>query len=393
VFATILVAGGTASATTPVVTWNGSSFTQFDTGWFPASATNGVGFGDELEIHQGGANGDYPYDSELVWSNAGVFAGALGGGQGAPCYGTGCSGGESQDSALDLALAGDSSSSSTLFISMFGHNAAPVEDEPLPGIQYRTANWTGTGSVAWNNDLTDFVNAGQNTAGKTTSGAFEPTVAQANGLGSYATAFVEMHSGLTAGYPPFASSQLYYTVGYLNSNGHTVNWSSSPHTFPGTAGYHSSVAMWPMSATQYFVVEVHNASTGVSNLVYTTGYLTAGASTIAWDLPSAVYDSAGLRPQVAVCSEDNVDPEPNFGGTNTPAVIAFHSSGAGALWYHTGRIGGSSGHYVQWGGSVQVSGISALDGKPSVACTQNYGYEAHTNNSSGALVRRTFELN
>jgi hypothetical protein len=233
-----------------------------------------------------------------------------------------------------------------------------------------------TGSMTWNSSGTLY--------GQGNCDTFYPTVAQASMDGVHMQ-FVELNNGCIAVSPPYANSQLYYTTGTLNIDGKTINW-NSPVAFPGTAGYGASVAMWPMHDTNgnplstYFVVEEHTVQNGGSAMYYTTGVLTPGSSTIAWDLPSAGFDN-GISPHIAVCSEDN-----KSGGA---AVIDVHNGG-GQGWYKTGRI---NGHYINWQANGHEYDVgSTMVGGPSVACTQNWGVETHEN-SSGQLISTKFTEN
>lgn len=126
---------------------------------------------------------------------------------------------------------------------------------------------------------------------------------------------------------PFLCSEVAH---YASPISPTLSWLTS---FCYDHGYYPSVAMEPfVNSSPITVVEVHQASAGVSKLWYHVGSYNGGSS-VDWG-PSYAFDN-GKLPSVSVCQ-----------GT----AIEVHQGDHGTLWYSMGVV---SGNTIKWTVSQQ----------------------------------------
>jgi hypothetical protein len=353
----VFVVSGAVSAQAQTVSWGSSA--SFDWGYQPVAATNGWGAGFEVEQHLGGVPGTLANIDN--WDNTGTWSQALG----RPSDNT--------DQGTWQSVAGDSASSSMLFASAYSWRQAD-----------HTFLNTRTGTLSTNGSLSWVGKDWENDPGQ----GFYPSIAQAS-IPGHATQLIMFYNGANCNSLPCSpNGGLYYRTGTLNGDGVTINWGSE-HAW--SAGWFPSVAIAPISnSNQFFVVEAHQGTndTGTS-LWMDFGVLTAGQDGVNFAPETQQYDW-GLSPSVAICTE----------GNRTPSVIEVHNGGWGSTagWYHAGRIQGCNNSQYPWctaalGGSQQFDAGQAVI-KPTVACTNNWGYEVHQDGLGGSGLHETrFSIN
>jgi hypothetical protein len=355
----IFVVSSAASARAQTVSWGSS--VNFDWGYQPVAATNGWGAGFEVEQHLGGVPGTLSMVD--IWDNTGTWSQSLGRAS------------DNFDTGAWQSVAGDSSSSNMLFVSAY-----TLWNADQMYLYTRTGTLSTNGTLSW---------VGTNWENNPGQG-FYPSIAQAN-IPGQPTQFIMFYNKTDCSQLPCSPNDgvLAYMTGVLNGDGTTISWGSE-HTW--SAGWYPSVAIAPIvnSSNQFFVVEAHQGTgDNGTSLWMDFGVLTAGSDSINFAPETQNYDW-GASPSVAICAE----------GGRTPSVIEVHNGGGGSTagWYHAGRIQGCFNSQYPWCtaalGNSQQFDIGQAVIKPTVACTNNWGYEVHQDGVGGSGLHETrFSIN
>jgi hypothetical protein len=364
-----VVVSTAASAEAQPVSWQSS--VQFDWGYQPVAATNGLSLGLEVEEHLGGQ--PYLNSNQALWGNMGSWsAGALGGGME-------WSGPSGTNQGFWQTVAGDSSSSSSLFVRVFDLWDARQE---WPHLMYATGTASAYGTTNWNDSASVYTGIPDPDWG------FNPSIAQAS-MPGYGTQFIIFYQDVQNGclsLPCGASDTLAYRTGTLNADGQSITWGPKQEW---SGGDRPSVAIIPYLNGQFFVVDAHQGQAGSGSLWMDFGVLQYGSSTVQWTGHTTQYDN-GATPSVAICTE------PHGPGAS---IIEVHNGGWGssAGWYRTGRIYSCPGYFFCY--SNLAGDWAEFDAgqnvyNPTVACNQYWGYEVHQDSTTGGGLHQTkFTIN